>query len=322
MKIVFHGSNALTFREGLEALLESEHEIVELPDMLISDEDFAAFEDADVLVGVALNASLPAPRRLKLYQVPGAGVDGIDRSALPSSALLCNCFGHETAIAEYVMSALLSFHVPLADADRRLRTGDWKYWAGRPKGMRTELGDQSIGIVGFGHIGKAVAARAKAFSMSVSVANRSPIEEHAHVDTAYALDDLADFAGSVDIIVNTLPLTSETEGLIGAEAFARMRPGAIVVNVGRGKVIDEAALFSALREKRIGGAVIDTWYVYPDGGNSTPMPSQFAFQELDNVVMTPHMSGWTHGTISRRQKVIAENINRIASDQAPVNVVS
>ncbi|MCP4320163.1 MAG: phosphoglycerate dehydrogenase [Hyphomicrobiales bacterium] len=322
MKIAFHGSNALTFRKELEALLERDHAIAELPYVLNSDQHIAAFTGADVIVGIAFSHTMPAPSGLKLYQVPGAGVDGIDRSALPASAVLCNCFGHENAIAEYVFSALLSLHVPLAEADRRLRTGDWKYWAGRPQDLRTELGEQTIGIIGFGHIGKTLAARAKAFSMAVAVANRSPIGDQKHVDAAYELKDLLAFLGSVDVIVNTLPLTPQTEGLIGSEAFARMRPGAIIVNVGRGPVIDEAALFASLSEKRIGGAVIDTWYVYPGDGDLTPLPSRLAFHELDNILMTPHMSGWTHGTIHRRQKTIAENINRIAAGLQPVNLVA
>ncbi len=321
MKIAFHGSNALTFREGIEPLLVGDHDIAELPDALISDQHIAAYAGADIVVGIAFNHAMPAPKNLKLYQVPGAGVDGIDRSALPASALLCNCFGHENAIAEYVFSALLSFHVPLADADRRLRIGDWSYWAGRPQSLRTELGDQTIGIIGFGHIGKTLAARAKSFSMAVSVANRSPIGEQEHVDSAYVLEELPVFLESVDVIVNTLPLTAQTEGLIGPEAFARMRPYAVIVNVGRGPVIDEATLYTALKEQRIGGGVIDTWYNYPNDGDQTLLPSRFPFQELDNVMMTPHMSGWTHGTIRRRRKTIAENINRIAAGVPPVNRV-
>jgi phosphoglycerate dehydrogenase-like enzyme len=313
MKIVFHGANALTFREGIETLLEAPHEIAEVPDDLAGDAAHAVYAAADIIVGVRYNSAMPVSPGLKLYQVPGAGYDGIDPAALPAGAALCNCFGHENAIAEYVMAVLLARHVPLADADRRLRAGDWKYWAGGPTGLRTELGMTSLGIVGFGHIGQTLALRAKAFGMRVSVANRSPVSASDVVDRAYALSELPALMGSVDAVVNTLPLTDETRGLIGAVELAAMRPDAVILNVGRGAVIDEAALYDALKTRRIGGAIIDTWYVYPSAENESPLPAHLPFHELGNVTMTPHMSGWTHGTIHRRRATIADNLNRCAS---------
>jgi phosphoglycerate dehydrogenase-like enzyme len=313
MKIVFHGANALNFREGLQTLLEGDHEIAEVPDDLSGGALRVIYSAADIIVGVKYTSAMPVSPGLKLYQVPGAGYDGVDLAALPAGAAVCNCFGHENAIAEYVMAALLARHVPLSDADRRLRAGDWKYWAGGPTGLRTELGTTSLGIVGFGHIGKTLALRAKAFGMRVSVANRSRVSVSDVVDRAYALSELPTFMGSVDTIVNTLPLTDETRGLIGQAELAAMRPDAVILNVGRGAVIDEAALYDTLKAKRIGGAIIDTWYVYPNAENERPLPAHLPFHELDNVTMTPHMSGWTYGTIRRRRETIADNINRCAS---------
>ncbi len=320
MKIAFHGSTASTFRPGIEDWLTGAHDIVELPDLLETDADRQTYVDADIVIGIKLDKTFPRPGRARLYQVPGAGYDGIDRTLLPAEAVLCNCFGHENAIAEYVFAALLARHVPLGDADRRLRDGDWAYWAGGPAGLRTELGGTTLGLLGFGHIGQALAARGKAFGMTVVVANRSPVSA-ATVDTYLPLADLTGFMRSADAIVNTLPLTDETRGLIGADALAAMRGDAVIVNVGRGPVIDESALYAALKERRIGGAVIDTWYVYPGAESQHPQPSLLPFRELDNVVMTPHMSGWTHGTIRRRQQTIAANINHLVAGTMPDNIV-
>ena len=119
-------------------------------------------------------------------------------------------------------------------------------------------------------------------------------------------------AAGLDVLLNTLPLTGETRGLIGAEVLAALPSRAIVMNVGRGPVIDERALYDALRDGRIAGAVIDTWYVYPVAATPAPLPSALPFHELPNVVMTPHMSGWTQGTIERRRAAMAENVNRLA----------
>ena len=317
--IVFHGDNALTFRPGFEALLEQPIEILTVSQSLGGEGEAEALARAGVVIGTAYTAAMP---RLSaaLYQLPSAGYDAVDLAALPPGCAVCNVFGHEQAIAEYVLHALLSHHVPLAQADRQLRRGDWHHWAGKPSGLRSELGAQSLGIVGHGHIGREIARRAQAFGMEIHVANRSPVAEAGYAGR-YGLDALAEMAGKVDHLVVTLPLTEATRGLVGAAVLAAMRPDAWIMNVGRGPVIDEDALFEALSSRRIGGAVLDTWYVYPSEADPAPMPATRPFHTLDNVVMTPHMSGWTHGTIARRQRQMAENVNRLASGRALCNTV-
>ena len=321
MRIVFHGENAASFSKDFAQLVGGEADIRILPDMLGVGADQRAYAQAQVIVGVGFDASLPVPSGLKLFHVPGAGYDAVDFAALPAGASVCNCFGHEQAIAEYVMGALLARQIPLADADRRLRRGDWAYWAGAPERVHGEIAGKTIGLLGFGHIGQAIARRAKAFEMQVHVANRSPVATSDVVDRAFTLDRLDGFWGSVDIVVVSVPLTPETRGLVDAAALAAMRRDAVIFNVGRGPTIDEAALFAALSENRIGGAVIDTWYRYPGPADASPLPSALPFHELTNIVMTPHMSGWTSGTIERRQQTIADNIKRCFSGQKLVNLV-
>lgn len=321
MKIVFHGGNAANFREGFEAILDEAHEIIDVSDALDRPGERAHFESAEVIVGIRLGATEPLPRALRLYHAPAAGTDAIDVARLPTGAVLCNCFGHEHAIAEYVMTALLQRHVPVADADARLRKGDWAYWAGRPGALRTELGSQTIGLLGFGHIGKAIAVRARAFGMKVVVANRSMVPTSDLVDESYRLDQLPAFMGAADAIVVSLPLLEATRGIVDARAFAAMRAGAVILNVGRGPVIEEQALFDALSEGRSGGAIIDTWYTYPSAEKPETAPGTLPFESLPNLVMTPHMSGWTEGTVRRRQQTIAENIRRLARGQALINTV-
>ena len=321
MKIVFHGGNAANFREGFEAILGEAHEIVDVSDALDRPGERAHFESAEVIVGIRLGTGEPVPRALRLYHAPAAGTDAIDAERLPTGAVLCNCFGHEHAIAEYVMTALLQRHVPVADADARLRKGEWTYWAGRPGALRTELGSQTIGLLGFGHIGKAIAVRAKAFGMKVVVANRSVVPTSDLVDESYRLDQLPAFMGAADAVVVSLPLLEATRGIVDAKAFAAMRAGAVILNVGRGPVIEEQALFDVLSEGRIGGAIIDTWYTYPSADKLETAPGTLPFATLPNLVMTPHMSGWTGGTVRRRQQTIAENIRRLARGQALINTV-
>lgn len=321
MRIIFHGENAATFSHGFAELLGQPAEIRLLPDVLETEAEKAAYAQAQAIIGVKFDASLPVPSELKLFHVPGAGYDAVNLDLLPASAAVCNCFGHEQAIAEYVMAALLTRAIPLADADRRLRQGDWAYWAGAPERVHDEIAGRTIGLLGFGHIGKAIAARAKAFEMQVHVANRSPVASSPLVDRAFTLDQLTEFLGSVDVVVVSVPLTDDTKGIVGEAAFAAMRPDAVLVNVGRGPTVDEEALYDALKNQRIGGAIIDTWYRYPQGDDGSPLPSKLPFQDLSNVLMTPHMSGWTNGTIRRRQAVIAANIRRRFSGEPLENVV-
>ena len=321
MRIVFHGENAASFSKGFLTLYNDKAEIIVLPDALSTDAEREAYAEADVIIGVKFDQTLPYPAKLKLFHVPGAGYDAVDLSALPSSAVVCNCFGHEQAIAEYVMAAILARHVPLAEADQRLRQGDWAYWSGSPERVHDEMAGKTIGLLGFGHIGKAIATRAKAFEMVVNVANRSPVSSSELVDRAFTLDQLPEFWGLVDYLVVSVPLTEDTKGIVDAKAFAAMRSSAVVINVGRGPTIDEKALFDALQSNQVAGAVIDTWYSYPLPGRPTLLPSSLPFHELSNLVMTPHMSGWTNGTIQRRQRTIADNVMRRASGRACENVV-
>jgi phosphoglycerate dehydrogenase-like enzyme len=320
LKIVFHGQNAANFRQGFEQLVAPEHQILDLSDALDQPGERAHYESADVVIGIKLNDSMPVPLKARLFHAPAAGTDAVNTALLPATCTLANCFGHENAIAEYVIAALLMRHVPLAKADHDLRQQRWTYWAGRPTALRTELGSQTIGLLGFGHIAQTVAQRAKAMGMRVHVANRSPIS-HPVVDQSWTLDALQDFMGSADAVVVSLPLTDNTLGLVDAKALSAMRSDAVLMNVGRGAVIDEKALYDALASRQIGGAVIDTWYQYPTPTQAECAPSQYDFAALDNVLMTPHMSGWTSGTVRRRQETLADNIARLSRGEALINVL-
>src|SRR6266566_4026544 len=234
MRIVFHGENAASFSHDFQRLVGEAAEISVLPDVLTDRAHSQTYVAADVIVGGRFSGDLPRPRELQLFHVPGAGYDAVDLDAIPGSAVVCNCFGHEQAIAEYVMAALLERHVPLADADRHLRQGKWTYAAGSPERVHGELAETTIGLLGFGHIGKAIAARAKAFEMKVHVANRSLVATSSVVDRSFTLDRLSEFWRSADFFVVSVPLTAETTGIVDAEAFTAMRSSAVVINVGRG----------------------------------------------------------------------------------------
>ena len=248
MRIVFHGENAASFSHDFQRLVGEAAQISVLPDVLTDPAHAQTYVAADVIVGATFSGDLPQPRQLQLFHVPGAGYDAVDLDAIPDSAVVCNCFGHEQAIAEYVMAALLERHVPLADADRQLRQGNWTYTSGSPDRVHGELAEKTIGLLGFGHIGKAIAARAKAFEMKVHVANRSPVPTSSLVDRSFVLNSLGEFWSSADFFVVSVPSNAETVGMVNAESFAAMRASAVILNVGRGPTIDERSLYEALKQ--------------------------------------------------------------------------
>jgi phosphoglycerate dehydrogenase-like enzyme len=132
--------------------------------------------------------------------------------------------------------------------------------------------------------------------------------------------DLDEVLRRSDYLVVTLSLNDQTRGLLGARALRLMKPSAVLVNVARAEIVDEDALYEALTERRLAGAALDVWYRYPKEPGQT-RPASRPFHELGNVLMTPHVSGWTEGMLEARATLIAENIQRTARGEPPLNLI-
>jgi len=279
--------------------------------------------DVDVLVSLAFTREMAAASpRLKLVQVPGAGLDRIDRAALRPDTALANAYGHDVGIAEYVIGAMLACARDFCRIDASLRRGQWEsVWSGAPVPLWSELAGKTLGILGYGRIGQAVARRALAFDMEVLAIRRDPAKPDpyglAFLRGPEALDEVL---GRADYLAITLALTPDTRGLIGPRQLGLMKPSAVLINVARGEVVDEDALYEALSRGGIRAAALDVWYRYPSGGAPTH-PGNRPFHTLPNVLMTPHVSGWTEGMMESRAAVIAENIHRVTRGQSPVNLI-
>jgi phosphoglycerate dehydrogenase-like enzyme len=282
--------------------------------------------ELDVLVTMAFSRAMgAAARRLKLVQVPGAGLDRIDRSAIPDGTWLANAYGHETGIAEYVLGAMLTLTRGFARLDAALRRGTWEsQWAlgAPPPAPWPELAGKTLGILGYGRIGQCVGRRACAFDMTVLATRRDATQPDPRgLAVLRGPEALADVLARADYLVITLPLTSQTRGLLGERELRSMKPTAVLINVARAEIVDEEALYRALAQRMIAGAALDVWYRYPTGPGPA-FPAGHAFHELPNVLMTPHVSGWTEGMMEARAKLIAENIHRTARGEPPVNLIS
>ena len=322
MKIAFAGSFAVRFVEAVQARLS-------IPSAVVAGDESEILKhlgDADVLVSMGFTAAMAeAAPRLKLVQVPGAGLDRVERAALRPGLHLANAYGHDTGIAEYIMGAMISLSRSFTRLDARMREGVWEsQWAiGTPAPpLWPELSGKTLGILGFGHIGEALARRARAFDMRVCAIRRQAQENPPEgVDFIGGPERLDEVLRSADYLAITLSLSPQTRGLLDAQKLSLMKPGAFLVNVARAEIVEEDALYAALKSARLGGAALDVWYRYPQAPGPAA-PSTREFHALGNVIMTPHVSGWTEGMIEARTRLIVDNIERIARGEAPLNAIA
>ncbi|WP_282609422.1 2-hydroxyacid dehydrogenase [Pelagibius sp. Alg239-R121] len=275
---------------------------------------------AKAVVSGRPDSTLPDLPNLELFQIPFTGFDWITPEELPAGSAFCNSFEHEPAIAEYLLLGMLEWEVGLCRVSSAFRD---KSWDGKTAGAgptHGELKGKTLGILGYGHIGRETALRAKAFGMRVAaIANRKkPADSLA--DWLGTQDDLDRLLTESDYLAVCCPLNEKTRNIVDSRAFEAMKPNAVILNVARGPIVNEEALFNALQTKRIRGAVIDVWYQYPNAENPSVRPSKFPFHELENVVMTPHNSGWTEETIDRRWRFVAANLDRLARGEPLQNV--
>jgi glyoxylate/hydroxypyruvate reductase A len=239
-----------------------------------------AVAEADVIYAWKFPAELyPRAARLRWLHIMGAGVDSALVPALPAHVVVTRVPGvFGPWMREYVLGWCLAVAQRMSLYREAQRQRRW-----RADVIPDRLAGKTMMIVGVGDIGRTIAAGARALGMRVVGVSRSgrPVPNVARVHRVSALPRVVREA---DFIVTVLPLTAETRGLIDARVLAAMRPTAWLVNIGRGAVIDEAALVEALRERRIGGAVLDVF-------EHEPLPAEHPLWAVENVVITPHISG-------------------------------
>lgn len=319
-KIVTYGSPVAGYTDWLAETLGAGFDVTAVDYAADDDRKRKTLNEANGILTVRWHEGLPSPSNLKLVQVPGVGCDEIDIDALPASATLCNVRGHGAGVSEYVVLQLLEWCYRLRAAEADFRVGSWQGSSRFGAPPYRELRGATIGIVGYGEIGQSIAARLAPFDVRVLIANRSQPADRSNSDW-YGLDRLTDMLADCDFAVLAIPLVEATRGLIGKSELEALGPTGVLVNVARGPVVDEVALWNALNDAKLGGAVLDVWYRYPDEKTPRQPPSQFPFQDLPNVRMTPHIAGWTDGTLAQRRSDIAENFRRLATGKPLRHVV-
>lgn len=284
-----------------------------------------AVRDADVFVGGRFPAHLAeAADRLRLVHVAGAGTDKIAFDALGPDVQVANTFHHEQSIAEYIVATAVLLRRQFLTQDRALRTGRWATSVyDRSIAQPAALTGARIGFVGFGHIGRRAWEVLRVMGAEGAAVTGSGSLDAAAEGLQWAADtgDLGRLMSWSDVVVVSAPLTERTVGMIGAGELRSLGADGVLINVGRGPLVAEDALYEALSNGVIGGAAIDVWYQYPDGSGQGA-PSRLPFEQLPNVLMTPHSSGVTGHTFTGRVDDIVANIGRLQRGAPLRNVVS
>jgi len=276
-----------------------------------------AAPDATVILnwsasGDLLRAVFGMAPRVHWVHARSAGLDAVLFPELTaSSVVLTNGRGvFSPPLAEFVIGAALFFAKDFRRMVRSQAAGVWDQFD------VAEIAGRTMGIVGYGSIGRTLAASARAMGMRVVALRRRPELSAGDpvLEEAYAPARLHEMLGRSDYVVVAAPLTTETRGLIAEPEFAAMRPGAVLINVGRGPVVDETALVKALREGRIGGAALDVF-------DSEPLEPGHAFYGLDNVLLSPHCADHTPDWLERAMRFFLDNFARFVRGEPLLNVV-
>lgn len=297
--------------QAQQILRDADLEIVFAPEPANEDASIAALAAAKP-VAVLMRGNPPFTRRviesapqLRIIAKHGAGVDSVDVQAAAQRGVAVMTAGAANAgsVAELALALMLALARELPRLDRSVKGGNWE----RPQYQGRELRERTVGIVGYGQIGRRVARLAAAFGAKLVLHSRSAIADAAGADVE---PDLAALLRRADILSLHCPLTPETRGMIGAAQLRSMPRGSLLINTARGALVDEAALADALRSGHLGGAGLDAFAAEP------PDPEHPLFA-LDGVICTPHIGGSTKGALLRVGTIAATNIVRHLRGEAP-----
>jgi len=267
--------------------------------------------NADIFFGRIPQKVFLAAKQLKWIQVFGAGVETCFFPELvESDVVLTNTSGaFNQVMADHAFGLILSISRGIAYF---VKNQTKKLWA-RDRTFH-QLAGQTLGVIGLGNIGCEIAKRGKAFGMKIAAADIKAMECPAFVDELCSMQDVDKVLEQSDYLVIIVPLTPETRGMIGAAEIAMMKPTAHLINIGRGPIVDEAALIDALKNGVIAGAGLDVF-------EKEPLPPESEFWEMDNVVISPHMGGIAPETRDISFEIFLQNFKRFVAGRPLRNVI-
>ena len=277
------------------------------------DERADVLRQAEVLIGLRLQHEVPAGALqsvpgLRFIQMLSAGLDTVDFDVIaPDIMVAGNVGAYAHPIAEHVMAMVLALAKRLPQENAALARGEWNRAEGDRAAANATLDDAVCGILGYGGIGRATARLMRAFGARIHAINSSGHTDDP-VEFCGTLDDLDRVLAAADVLVIGIPLTAGTRDLIGARELGLMKDSAILVNVARGAIVDERALYEHLRATPGFSAGIDAWWDEPRGGK--PFHTNYPFFDLPNLLGSPHNSGDVPGIMYYAARQAAVNVRR------------
>ena len=264
--------------------------------------------EADVLVisGLWQTSLLDRAEKLRFIQSIGAGTDQFPRDDLANRGIrLASARGvNARAVAEHAMALILAQSRRLPEARDNQAKRVWRGMIGDLAEREDEIGGKTLLVVGLGDIGGRLARLAKAFDMHVIGLRRDPAAGRGAADAVHRMDELGSLLPEADFVALTCPLTRETENLIDAKALGRMKPSAYLVNVARGRIVEEAALIEALATRRIAGAGIDVTA-------EEPLAPDSLLWGMPQALITPHTAGETRRYEDNVIEIMRDNLERL-----------
>jgi phosphoglycerate dehydrogenase-like enzyme len=278
----------------------------------------AEIVDAEIAVTWSVRPEqIKTAKKLRWIHSPAAAVHQlIFPEIVDSDIVLTNARDvHGPVVAEHVMAMIFALAKKIPDAVRLQQKHDWgqqQMWDEPPR-VR-EVAGATVGLVGYGSIGRAVAKNAKALGMRVIAVREHPEKGSEGADAIFGPAQIAELFKQADYVVLAAPVTSSTTALANTERLALMKPDACLINVARGQLVDESALAAALREKKIGGAALD---VFP----KEPLAAESPLWDLPNLLITPHTAALTKKLWERHYFLLAENLRRYNNGNPLLGIV-
>ncbi len=288
-------------------------------------------KDIDILVsmswgksiwGESLKVDIPITKKLKLIHLPGSGTDGVDFSKVPNGCKVCNVYEHEIAISEFIIANLLNWEIKLINKLENFKKYNWKDSMLFSKNPHGELNNKKVAILGYGRIGKELTKKLTVFNSHTTIITRKKIKKEKVFNRNILISNIKKNIKDFDYFIVACDLNKSTFNLISKKEIKLMKKNCVIVNVARGPIVNEQDLYNALKNNLIGGAIIDTWWRYPEIKNKENFkPSRFDFGKLKNIVMTPHLSALSSNLLERRIKVISKNILALKRNKKLMNIV-
>ncbi|SSC14101.1 D-isomer specific 2-hydroxyacid dehydrogenase NAD-binding [Mesotoga infera] len=276
--------------------------------------------EADVLVKGSLSKEeLTKAVKLKAVFVPWTGVDGLPLNELKKrSIILANNHGNAEVVAERAIALAMAVTGRVVELHKNLERG---VWLGRPSSKEFtwfSILERKCAILGLGQIGQKIAGFLKAFRCRINGFKKEPSGSYPGLD--FITNDIKQAVRGAELVFVALPLTSETLGIVNQEVLDAMG-SAYLINISRGKVVEEKALAESLMSGKLAGAAIDVWYDYPSIDRPVTLPSRYPIHTLPNVVLSPHVGSWTTESMQAMVDETVESIGHYLLTGNPIDIV-